>query len=63
MPRLGEEIKEHGIGPIQEQIVQICADYSGLPDVRTLKLYEIRFFYKGLVPGLLRMQLEAIKSG
>lgn len=27
---------------------QICRDYPGLPDPRTLSLSEIRFFYDGL---------------
>lgn len=27
---------------------QICRDYPGLPDPRTLKAYEIVFFYDGL---------------
>lgn len=29
-------------------VLQIARDYSGLPDVRTLKAHEIRFFYNGL---------------
>ena len=29
-------------------LYQICRDYSGLPDIRTLKAHEIRFFYDGL---------------
>ncbi len=31
-----------------EMLYQICRDYSGLPDVRTLTAYEIRWFYDGL---------------
>jgi len=31
-----------------EMLLQISRDYSGLPDVRTLKLHEILFFYNGL---------------
>jgi hypothetical protein len=27
---------------------QVCRDYPGLPDPRTLTLAEIRFFYEGL---------------
>lgn len=33
-------------------LLQICSDYPGLPDPRTLSLDEIRFFYAGLRPGL-----------
>jgi len=29
-------------------LLQITGDYHGLPDARTLKLGEIRFFYEGL---------------
>lgn len=31
-----------------EMLLQICRDYPSLPDVRTLKASEIRFFYNGL---------------
>jgi hypothetical protein len=36
----------------REMIRQICRDYSGLPDVRTLTVEEIVFFYDGLRPEL-----------
>ncbi len=29
-------------------VLQICSDYPGLPDVRTMTMTEIRFFYEGL---------------
>ena len=31
-----------------EMLLQICRDYPGLPDPRTLTAREIRFFYDGL---------------
>jgi len=31
-----------------EMLLQICRDYPGLPDARTLQASEIRFFYDGL---------------
>ena len=31
-----------------EMLLQICSSYPGLPDARTLKISEIRFFYDGL---------------
>ena len=31
-----------------EMLLQVTRDYSGLPDARTLKACEIRFFYDGL---------------
>lgn len=36
-------------GPVYtEMLYQICRDYPGLPDPRTLRAREIRFFYEGL---------------
>lgn len=34
-------------------LVQICLDYSSLPDARTLELPEIRFWYNGIRSQLL----------
>jgi hypothetical protein len=48
---------------MQEMLLQIAAEYPGLPDVRTLSTHEIRFFYSGLVPGILRMQEDENKRG
>ena len=31
-----------------EMMFQICRDYPGLPDPRTLKAHEILFFYNGV---------------
>ena len=31
-----------------EMLLQVARDFAGLPDVRTLKASEIRFFYNGL---------------
>ena len=31
-----------------EMLLQISRDYSGLPDVRTMKVHEILFFYNGI---------------
>lgn len=36
----------------REMLRQICADYSCLPDPRTLEMDEIEFFYDGLRPSL-----------
>jgi hypothetical protein len=36
----------------REMLRQICADYHGLPDPRTLEMDEIEFFYDGLRPSL-----------
>lgn len=31
-----------------EMFMQVCRDYASLPEVRSLKAREIRFFYDGL---------------
>lgn len=39
----------HTVGAVySEMILQVARDYSGLPDVRSLSMTEIRFFYEGL---------------
>jgi hypothetical protein len=35
-----------------EMLLQICMDYPSLPDPRTLKRHEIKFFYEGLRASL-----------
>lgn len=51
--RHGEDAKipkgEHTFIPVYtEMLLQVCFGYPGLPDVRTLTIQEIRFFYDGL---------------
>jgi len=49
--RLGEDgyTKEHFFFPVySEMLLQVARDYSGVPDVRTLRAHEIVFFYNGL---------------
>jgi hypothetical protein len=41
-----------------EMLLQVCADYHSLPDPRTLRAHEIRFFYRGLHRDL----IESTKS-
>ncbi len=36
----------------QEMMLQVARDYPGLPDLRTLTVAEIVFFYDGLRPEL-----------
>lgn len=39
----------HRMVPVHcEMLIQVARDFSGLPDIRTLKASEIRFFYGGL---------------
>lgn len=56
-PETGKSL--HTLVPVyREMILQITRDYPGLPDPRTMRLHEIRFFYEGL-----RRELrEATKS-
>lgn len=38
----------HKMVPVySEMLLQICSEYPGLPDPRTLSMAEIRFFYEG----------------
>lgn len=46
--REGREVKEKGAWIYQEMILQICMNYTSIPDVRTMDLDEIEFFYDGL---------------
>ena len=49
LPRDREGRRQHTLDVVYAAMLrQICADYAGLPDVRTLTLGEIRFFYDGL---------------
>lgn len=36
----------------REMMLQVARDYPGLPDLRTLTVGEIAFFYEGLRPEL-----------
>ena len=38
----------HSANVHREMLLQVCQDYAGLPDYRTLSASEIRFFYEGL---------------
>lgn len=51
--RSGADIPGHGFVDAHiEMLLQVCRDYPGVPDPRTLKAHEIRFFYEGLRPEL-----------
>lgn len=53
LPRDKEGHAQHTLDRVYgEMLLQICADYPGLPDVRTMTLGEIRFFYNPLRPIL-----------
>lgn len=39
----------HTLGAVYgEMLLQITLDYPGLPDPRSLRLFEIRYFYDGI---------------
>ncbi len=43
------KLKDNRMMPVYcEMFLQICRDYSSLPDVKTLTLSEISFYYDGL---------------
>jgi len=46
--------KQRGLGAIQSALLQVARDYSGLPDIRTLRLSEILFYYDGLQAELVQ---------
>lgn len=47
--RKGEDVGgQYRVSAYVEMLLQICRDYPGLPDPRTLTACEIRFFYDGL---------------
>lgn len=39
-------------------MLQICVDYSVLPDITQISIEQIRFFYKPLIPGLIEQQIQ-----
>lgn len=43
----------HTLIPVYSaMLTQVCREYPGLPDPRTMTMTEIRFFYEGLRPEL-----------
>ncbi len=52
--------RQRGLGAIQSALLQIARDYSGLPDIRTLSLSDILFYYDGLRAEL--VQRTTVKS-
>lgn len=42
----------------QEMLLTICMNYNSLPDVRTMTLDEIEFFYDGIRGTLIRNSKE-----
>ena len=56
LPRVNQDgvpLRRHTLQKVYaEMLRQICADYSSLPDPRSLTMAEIRFFYDGLRPTL-----------
>jgi len=49
----GGDVKlSNGLSTYRVMLLQVARDYAGLPDVRTLTVGEIAFFYEGLRPEL-----------
>ena len=53
--REGKAVKTRGINCVLEMLLQVTRDYHGLPDPRTLSYEEIKFFYEGLKPDLIKV--------
>lgn len=49
-----QAVRARGAGILLVMLMQCCRDYPALPDPRTLDVWEIRSFYKFLVPELTR---------
>lgn len=49
----GELRKIRGMSGPKTMLLQCCADYPGIPDVRTMTLSQIAVFYEGLVDNLI----------
>jgi hypothetical protein len=43
-------------------IRQICSDYSGLPDIKTMDLSDIFYYYVPLIPSLIEAQKQMKRS-
>lgn len=47
-------IETYGVEAIRLMIYQVSRDYNGIPDIRSLAIEELQFFYDGLIPELTR---------
>ena len=52
LPNFHERSTHTRVQVYSAMFLQVCRDYSTLPDLRTLSGAEIRFFYNGLRPEL-----------
>lgn len=41
---------------MHSQLIQVAAEYNGLPDIRTLEIWEIRYFYFPLIGKLVKKE-------
>jgi len=46
---------------VYSQLLQIATDYSVLPDLNTIDIDDIRFFYNPLIDSLIKSQKDAQK--
>jgi len=49
-----EAIRGKGCGVLTKMLMQCCRDYPGLPDALALDVWQIRTFYRFLIPELTR---------
>ena len=53
----------HTLMPVYgEMLLQICSDYRCLPDLNTMTMSQIRFFYEPLRPALRRATAPRTKK-
>ncbi len=43
-------------------LIQICMDYSTLPPLSEITADQIEFFYKPLIPGIIKAQKDSKKT-
>jgi len=46
---------------VLSQLLQIATDYNTLPDLDTIEIDDIRFFYNPLIDSLIKSQKDANK--
>lgn len=54
----GKKKKVLGAGGVVNQFLQICMDYSALPDFEKITVGEIKLFYSARLKELCKMQKE-----
>ncbi len=51
---LGKIERYRGLAYLRSMRWQICRDYSSLPPPDSIEIWEIKFYYEGLIPELIK---------